>query len=251
MKLAFAVMAIVLASRGAVAAESGQWATVNGHRLYYERFGTGSPVVLLHGGGNSIAGSFSHQLAAFSAQHEVIGIEQVGQGHSPDVPGPLTYGGMTEDTAALLRQLNVAHADVVGWSDGGIIALILAVRHPDLVRRLVVSGVNVDPLSTDPASARELAHARPGATPMEEKLRLLWLNSPTPQELTFADLRRLRKHVLLMSGDHDAIPLDQTLKIFRALPEAELWVLPNTGHATFNTRPDWVNPMVLRFLAKP
>ncbi|HVU36497.1 MAG TPA: alpha/beta hydrolase [Opitutaceae bacterium] len=247
MKLRSAIVAGLIGFGGAIAARA-NWATVNGHRLYYERHGAGQPLVLLHGGGNSIAGSFRHQIADFSAAHEVIGIEQVGQGHSPDVPGPLTYGGMAEDTASLLRQLNVTHADIVGWSDGGIIGLVLAVRYPDLVRRLVVSGANVDPLSTDPASARDLEHPQPGASPLDEKLRVLWLDSPKPTELTFDLLHRIKIPVLVMSGDRDAITLDETIKIYRALPHAELWVLPNTGHATFNTRPDWVNPRVLEFL---
>ncbi len=71
--------------------------------------------------------------------------DQVGQGHTPDVPGPLSYTAMMEDTAALLKMLKLKHVDVVGFSDGGILALMLAVRHPELVRRLVISGVNIAP----------------------------------------------------------------------------------------------------------
>src|SRR6476646_7052153 len=114
------------------AQETGHWATVNGHRMYYERFGSGRPLVMLHGGGNTIHGSFAKQLDEFAKTHEIIAPEQAGQGHTPDIDGPITYGGMADDTAALLQQLNVRDADVVGWSDGGNVALILAVRHPEL-----------------------------------------------------------------------------------------------------------------------
>src|SRR6185369_12743635 len=124
---------------------AGHWATVNNHRLYYETMGTGRPLVLLHGGGNTIHGSFDKQIAEFSKTHTIIAPEQIGHGHTPDIDGPLTYAAMAEDTAALLEQLKVRDADVVGWSDGGNIALILAVRHPDLVRRVVVSGANISP----------------------------------------------------------------------------------------------------------
>jgi pimeloyl-ACP methyl ester carboxylesterase len=109
----------------------GYWATVNHHRIYYETMGRGRPLLMLHGGGNTIHGSFEKQLDEFSKTHMVIAPEQIGHGHTPDVQGPLTYAAMAEDTAALLEQLKMRAVDVVGWSDGGNVALILAVRHPE------------------------------------------------------------------------------------------------------------------------
>ena len=108
------------------------WAAIHGHRIYYATRGSGSTLVLLHGGGDSGEHSFARQLDVFSQRHRIVAPDQVGQGHTPEVPGPLTYTGMMDDTAALLRHLDLKHVDVVGFSDGGILALMLAVRHPEL-----------------------------------------------------------------------------------------------------------------------
>jgi len=175
--------------------------------------------------------------------------DQVGQGRSPDVPGPLSYTAMMEDTAELLTVLKLRHVDVVGFSDGGILALMLAVRHPELVRRVVVSGVNIFPEGLRPDDLEEL-RATEIATPMtiDEKLTHLWLTSPTEEELNLGLLARISQPVLVISGDRDAITLEHTLKIFHALPNAELCVLPGTDHATFSGRSEWLNPIISSFL---
>jgi pimeloyl-ACP methyl ester carboxylesterase len=263
------VAAALLGLVPARGAEEGNWATVNGHRMYYEIHGAGRPLLLLHGGGNNIMRSWQRQIVDFSPTREVIAAEQSGNGHSPDIAEPFSYSQMTEDTAALLRQLRLKDVDVVGWSDGGIIALMLAVRYPELVRKVVATGANTSPSAF---SAKELAGLRdtpavsmmggdvlkdydsysadgPGHAPVvAEKVKQLWLTRPIPSELSFDLLRTIRARVLVMAGDHDAIPLEHTLQIYHALPNAELWVLPDTGHGTFVERPDWTDPMVLSFL---
>jgi pimeloyl-ACP methyl ester carboxylesterase len=248
------------------ASDEGHWAMVNGHRIYYEIHGNGRPVLLLHGGGNTIMGSWARQIRDFSPTREVITPEQSGNGHSPDVDGPYSYSQMTEDTAALLQQLHLKEVDVVGWSDGGIIALMLAVRHPELVRRVVATGANADPsgfTGNDPVDT----HAAPAATAgnrgvptpvsadgsphvssADEKLKQLWATHPVPSELSMDLLRKIHARVLVMAGDHDAITLEHTLQIYHSIPNAELWILPNTGHGTFVDRPDWTDPYVLSFL---
>jgi pimeloyl-ACP methyl ester carboxylesterase len=226
------------------------WTTVNGHRFYYETMGRGRPLVLLHGGGNNVHGSFDKQIDAFARTHFLIGPEQIGQGHTPDIDAPLTYAAMTSDTAALLDQLHFKDVDIVGWSDGGIIALMLAARRPDLVRRVVVSGANFSPAGYPPDDLRQmLANDKAEPRSFGEKLNHLWAASPTFEELSPAILGHINKRVLVMAGDHDAILLDHTIALYRALPDARLCILPGTGHGTFNERPEWVNPIVLSFLA--
>src|SRR5437868_9669845 len=107
-------------------APAGHYATVAGYAMYYEEYGRGHPLVLLHGGLNTIAGSFARQIPVFARNHRVIAVEQVGHGHTVDARKTFTYAQMADDTAALLRRLHVAPADLVGWSDGGIIALVIA-----------------------------------------------------------------------------------------------------------------------------
>jgi len=235
------------------APEGSHWTQVNGHRLYYERYGAGRPMVLLHGGGESVRDSLGAVLPFFVAHHEVIAPEQVGHGHTPDIPGPLTYTAMMEDTAALLKQLNVRHADVVGWSDGGNVALILALRHPELVRRVVVSGANFAPEGLNPDeiadTKRQLKRwqaSKPDS--FDVKLLSMWLAAPTREELSQELLRGIEQPALVMVGDHDAIRFEHTLQLYRAMPHAELCVLPDTGHATFQDRPALTRMIVEHFL---
>jgi pimeloyl-ACP methyl ester carboxylesterase len=225
---------------------------VHGHPMYYAIQGYGPTLVLLHGGGDSGLHTFEQQFSTFSLHHRIVAPDQVGQGHTPAVPGPLSYTHMMEDTVAVFQQLNLRNVDVVGFSDGGILALMLAVRHPELVRRLVISGVNIAPEGlTDEEREGLRAADSPRPTTMDEKLTKLWLSSPTTSELTLALLATIHKPVLVISGDRDAITLEHTLQIFHALPLAELCVLPGTDHGTFSGRPAWINPIISAFLDRP
>jgi pimeloyl-ACP methyl ester carboxylesterase len=228
-----------------------QWdsASIHGHKIYYAVRGSGTTLVFLHGGGDSGEHSFARQIDVFSEYHHIVAPDQVGQGRTPDVPGPLSYTAMMEDTAELLRKLKLRHVDVVGFSDGGILALMLAVRHPELVRRLVISGVNISPDGLRPEDLEDLrANQIPKPTTIDEKLKQLWLTSPTETELNLGLLSTITQPVLVISGDRDAITLEHTLKIFHALPDAELCVLPGTDHLTFSGRSEWLNPIMSAFL---
>jgi pimeloyl-ACP methyl ester carboxylesterase len=230
-----------------------QWhrANIHGHRIYYAVRGDGPTLVFLHGGGDSGEHSFVRQLDVFSEHHFIVAPDQVGQGRTPDVPGPLSYTAMMEDTAALLKVLKLKNVDVVGFSDGGILALMLAVRHPELVRRLVISGVNIAPEGLRPEDLEELRATQiPKPKTIDEKLAHLWFTSPTETELNLGLLANISQPVLVISGDRDAITLEHTLKIFHALPDAQLCVLPGTDHATFSGRSEWLNPIIDAFLTR-
>jgi pimeloyl-ACP methyl ester carboxylesterase len=228
-----------------------QWhrTNIHGHRIYYAVRGNGPTLVFLHGGGDSGEHSFARQLDVFSEHHFIVAPDQVGQGRTPDVPGPLSYTAMMEDTAELLKVLKLRKVDVVGFSDGGILALMLAIRHPELVRRLVISGVNIAPEGLRPEDLEELRATQiPKPRTIDEKLAHLWFTSPTEAELNLGLLASISQPVLLISGDRDAITLEHTLKIFHALSDAQLCVLPGTDHATFSGRSDWLNPIIDEFL---
>ena len=228
------------------------WASIHGHRIYYAVRGTGPTLVLLHGGGDSGEHSFERQLDLFSMNHRIIAPDQVGQGRTPDVPGPLSYTLMMQDTATLLTTLKLSRVDIVGFSDGGILGLMLAVRHPELVRRLVISGVNIAPEGLTAAQLEGLRGAQTASPKtVDEKLAKLWLTSPTESELSLDLLSKIEQPVLVISGDRDAITLEHTLQIYRTLPRAELCVLPGTDHGTFSGRPEWLNPIISEFLDRP
>lgn len=235
-------------------AQATQWnaTTIHKHKIYYAVRGAGPTLIFLHGGGDSGEHSFVRQLDAFSEHHHIVAPDQVGQGRTPDIPGPLSYTAMMEDTAELLKVLKLHNVDVVGFSDGGILALMLAIRHPELVRRLVISGVNIAPEGLRPEDLEELRASQiPTPKTIDEKLAQLWLTSPTEAELNVGLLAKITQPVLVISGDRDAITLEHTLKIFYALPDAELCVLPGTDHATFSRRPEWLNPIITAFLDRP
>ena len=259
------VMRLVLAYCALIAAAHGEMATVRGGiRLYYEVHGEGPTIVLLHGGTATIQYSFSKQMDLLARAHRVIAIEQMGHGHSPDVEGrAFSYEDMTEDTAALLHTLKVENADIVGWSDGGQIALRLAAMHPDLVRRVVASGVG---FGGDPAKRQSTENMSDARWPREfrdgyvstspdgaahwpvvwKKACKMWADSTWG--FTAADLHRIKAGVMIVAGDHDIVSVDVTRRLARAIPGAAYRILPNTDHWTFQKRPDLMNPLLLEFL---
>jgi pimeloyl-ACP methyl ester carboxylesterase len=239
--------------------------------MYYQLYGHGKPLVLLHGGGATIEESFPRQISYFARSRLVIAPEQVGHGRTRDVAGLLSYAEMAENTAALLDTLRVENADVLGWSDGGDVGLILAARHPRLVRRLAVTGANITP-AADSDTPEVLAEVQ-GWNPGEDKegqarygrlsadsashfvafagkLKQLWLTHPTPEELSPDILKHVQAPTLVMAGDHDVIRIEHTLVIFRNLPRARLLIVPKSPHNTLGEHADWLNPLIAAFFAE-
>ena len=236
--------------------------------MYYELYGAGPPLLLLHGGSETIEESFCRQLAEFAEHHLLIAPEQQGHGHTKDIDAPLDYGVMAENTAQLLQHLRVKNVDIVGWSDGGILGLLLAARHPELVRRLAVTGASFRPIREaavpkaaadvvgwDPESDTEGRdnYARRFADPVRhypifiEKIKELWLHHPTETELGPPILKRIHAPTLVIDGDRDSARLEHTIALYRYLPNAQLLIVPGTGHDTLGTHPEWLNPIILAF----
>lgn len=244
-------ISLVAQSCSWLTAHSG-YAKVDGIEMYYETHGAGTPLLMLHGGGGTVE-QFRKQVPFFARHYLVVTPEQVGHGHTKDRPGPLSYSQMTKDTAALMKTLGLHRADVVGWSDGGIIALMLAVHYPSLVRSVVASGANFSPggVKAEANAGLNVVAPAPGVElPFQQKLANLWLLSPTPNELSIDLLHRIRAPVLIISGDNDEIRLDHTIEMVRAIPNAELCILPGTGHNTFGERPRLMNSIIWDFLRK-
>ena len=258
---ALAVIGLLLPSAHA------EYAQIHGLKMYYEIHGQGRPVVLLHGGMNTIETSFAKQIPALAQNHRVIAIEQMAHGHTADLPGrPLTYEAMAEDTAALLVQLGVRHADLIGWSDGGQIALRLAFTHPELIRRVIASGVGFGANPAVPLSPlKDFGKRAAGWFPegyaayqrvspdgpehwgiVAVKGRSMW-SAPT-WGFRATDLAKIKLPVLIVAGDHDLVSLEETARMARAIPKAQLLILPGTGHTTFQDRAPWLNPILLDFI---
>ena len=264
MRRAGAVVVLLLAAATAQA----DYATVDGVKMYYEVHGAGPPLLLLHGGTTTIAYSWGKQLARFARKHRVIAVEQMGHGHTADVPTrAMSYEQMAEDTLALLTQLKIATVDVVGWSDGGTIGLLLAMRHPERVRKLVVSGPNCRDGRTAEMESW-LASSKPEEWPKDirdayvkvspdgaahwplfvERVKKMWAGFADWDE---KELAKVSAPTLIMVGDGDFIRTEHAVELHRAIAESRLWVLPGTGHNTFNERAEWVDAVVLPFLDEP
>jgi pimeloyl-ACP methyl ester carboxylesterase len=240
--------------------------------MYYEihgsRRGTEPSLVLLHGGGSTITTSFGELIEPLARTRQVIAFEQQGHGHTADlVDRPFSFEQSADDTAALLRELKVERADLFGYSNGGHIALTVAIRHPELVRRLVVESAMVARDGCDPQFWAGFDHASLDNMPAELKEAYQRV-APHPGQLQllhdkcvkrmveFRDWPRAEIHsiaapTLIVTGDHDIVRPEHAVDLYRLLPHARLAILPGTDHMTMVKRADWLVPMVTGFLDAP
>lgn len=255
------------AQEGVPRVETG-YAPVNGLRMYYEVRGAGGgnapPLVLLHGGGSTIETSFGQLLPGFSRTREVIAFEQQGHGRTADVDRPFSFEQSADDAAALLRHLEVERADFFGYSNGGSIALQIAIRHPGLVRSLVVASAMFRRDGLYPAFWESMKHAT--LRDMPEELKTAYLTvAPHPERLQafhdksvrrmleFRDwppeaIRSIRAPTLVIVGDADVVRPEHAVELFRLLAHAQLAVLPGTDHMALVKRADWLVSMIGAFL---
>lgn len=270
----FALLLLVLAAPSSVAAESaaapattarygenpsaGHTFTHDGVKLYYEVYGAGEPLLMIHGNGASI-GSLAAQIADFSERYQVIAMDSRDHGRSGDSEGALDYETMTDDLAALLDHLQIARADVFGWSDGGIEALLLGIRHPGKVKKLIAMAPNLNP--TDEAlypqtsaflnQVMEATPAEERATPAGKRaLKAINMALAEPH-IAFAALETIQAPTLIIVGDTDLVRTEHAVAIFEHLPNGALAVLPNSTHAVPYDDPLYFNATVQRFLSTP
>jgi pimeloyl-ACP methyl ester carboxylesterase len=237
----------------------------NGVRHHYEKHGTGAPVLLLHGGLES-SESWGAQTPALAEGHQVVLIDRRGHGRTPDVGGPITYEVMRDDTIACIEALDLAGAHLVGWSDGGIIALMVAIERPELVGRIVAIGANA---RADAYTAETRATLGPDSPLVDlmradyekvtpdsadhwpvvlDKIQHLWWEAP----LDFTDqLERIDALTLVLAGDDDCIEPAHSVEMFQRIPKARLGIVPGGSHAVPLEQPDLVNQMLIEFLDGP
>jgi pimeloyl-ACP methyl ester carboxylesterase len=257
----------------------GSYASVNGLRMYYEMHGSGRPLLLLHGGLSTIETSFSKVVPAFAQSRQVIAIEQQAHGHTADIDRPLTDQQMAEDTAALLHQLTIETADFFGYSLGSEIALELAMRHPSLVRKLVLAspayrrdgvyseiwqGIETSKVEDLAGSPFQAAYARTAPKP-EDWPTLIAKNKQHDREFAGwspEEIQSIKAPTLLIIGDSDIVRPEHAVELFRllgggvigdvaGLPNAQLAVLPGTTHLTLVERAEWLLSMITAFLDAP
>jgi len=242
------------------AARSGH-ADVNGISVYYAVYGSGPPVILLHGG-LANADYWGNQIKALMPRRTVIVMDSRGHGRSTRDTRPYGYDLMADDVVGLMDFLKVPKADVVGWSDGGILGLDLAIRHKDRVGKILAFAANTvpsgvkDDVEKNPTFAAFIKrageeYATHSATPKEydafvEQISKMWASEPN---WTDAQLQAIATPVLVVDGDHDeAIKREHTEYIAATIPHAGLLILPNASHFAFLQDPELFNFAMLHFL---
>jgi pimeloyl-ACP methyl ester carboxylesterase len=254
--------------------ESG-YADVNGLKMYYEVYGSGKPIVLLHGSYMNIPLNWSHIIPLMAKDRKVIVAEMQAHGRTKDIPRELSYEAMADDVSGLLKHLKIDSADILGYSMGGGVAFQVAVRHPKQVRRLVVlSGTythdgwwpeleamyatftadmfkgtpiqkQYDSLGNDPARFPEFV----------KKVISIDLK---PYDWS-KDVKNIKAPIFMAIGDADGVRYEHALELFRAkgggktgdlhgLPKSRLAILPGTTHIGMIQRTDWLIPMITDFL---
>lgn len=246
------------------------YAPVHGLRMYYEIHGPAKsdqpPLVLLHGGGDTIETSFGRLLPELAKTRRVIAFEQQGFGHTADTPDrPFAFEQSAEDTAALLEYLRVDRADLLGFSNGGSIALHVAMRHPDLVRRVIAITAVMKRDWVAPQFWEGMKTAKPEVMPAA--LREAYLKvAPQPENFEsffykcrnrmrdFTDvpdeaMRAIKAPTLVVSSDRDVMTPEGAVALYHLLPHAQLAILPGVDHMGMTAQTDVLVPMVSRFLA--
>jgi pimeloyl-ACP methyl ester carboxylesterase len=280
---ALAVLAVVLAVLTAPAhadskppAPSGRYADVNGLKLYYEVHGQGRPIVLLHGAFCTIDACFGQLVKLLSKSRQVVAVELQGHGHTADIDRPLSAVGMADDVAALLGKLKIASADIYGYSMGGGVATQLAIRHPQLVRKLVIAGAALTKDGSQPGMAEMIRSIKPEMMEKSPFAEAYKKTSPHPEKFRtlvkkvqgldlldgfkLDDIRKIKAPVLYLLGDADGPTVEhgaQVLRLFgggafgdTGAPRAksQLAILPGTSHVDLINRAEWIAQLITPFL---
>lgn len=216
------------------------YAIVNGLKLFYHKEGSGRPVILLHGNGEDHT-IFDVAIRDLARSYTVYALDSRAHGKSDPVP-TLTYREMAEDVAAFIRQQGLEKPALVGFSDGGVVALLVALRWPDLPGRLVVAGANMTPAGIK-QPWRALMRVQNRISP-DPKLDLML----TQPHLAGWQLTGITAPTLVLAGEKDLIDETQTRRIARSIPGAKLLILPGETHGSYVVHSDKLYPAMANFL---
>ena len=239
----------------------GEKIEINGHSTWVETRGNGTETVLLLHGGLSNSDLLLDSLSApLKTKYRVVAFDRRGHGYTADTAEPFHYDEMATETIGVLEKAVGGRAHLVGWSDGGIVGLLVALRRPDLVDRLVVIGTNYHfdgalPLDFDPNSEfaamifQAYAERSPdGGEHFDEIAGKFMTLATTEPTLTVHDLNKIVAPTLVMAGDDDIIKLSHTAALYEALPNGQLAIVPGTSHALPVERPAETAQIILNFL---
>lgn len=233
----------------------GKYYNIRGIKMYCEIYGKGKPLLMIHGNSGSI-NAFETIIPYFSKKYKVIIADSRAQGKTIDNKDSLSFEMMADDEAALLDALHIDSACVFGWSDGGTIGLLLAMRHPEKVKKLVTTGANLWPDSTaiipsaliDGKNTFDTTNTNYFTAKQKNDWKLFLLDWQQPT-ISLQQLHTIKCPALIIGGDHDVIRIEHTTLIYQNIPNAYLWIVPNSSHGTFIDHKDEFDKKVDEFFS--
>jgi pimeloyl-ACP methyl ester carboxylesterase len=252
---------------------------VNGLKMYYEVYGSGKPLLLLHGAFNSINTAFSQLIPVLSKNRQIIAVELQGHGRTNDIDRPFSFESMADDVAALLKQLRIDSTDVFGYSMGGGVAQQIAIRHPSLVRRLILTstvykyeGWTQETRSILPMLTAEMFEQTPIKTEYDklapdpkhwkEFINKMKKFVTTTYDFGADKIKAIRSPTLIIAGDGDGVSTEHAVEMYRLrgggymidfgpIHAAQLAIFPGTSHISAMMQTDWLVSMISPFLDNP
>jgi pimeloyl-ACP methyl ester carboxylesterase len=241
--------------------EVGKYIFINGVKLYYETYGEGKPLLLLHGNFTPTRG-WAPQIEYFSKKYKVYSIDCRGRGKSELGKDSLSYMQQTKDIAAFIKLMKMDSVSIVGKSDGGIIGILLGIYYPESIYKIVAFGANMQPDSNSlyENTVNEIHRERIKADKMlalrdttknwlieQQRYRMMEFQP----HINATDLNKIQVPVLVMSTDRDLIKEEHTFYIYRNIPKANLCILPNEKHGVAKLNPELFNMTVDKYLSEP
>jgi pimeloyl-ACP methyl ester carboxylesterase len=240
-------------------AHAGGYTDINGVRIYFKTYGSGRPVLLLHGGLGFIE-MMHYQISALAANRFVIAPDSRAHGRSTDSDAPLSYTLMADDMLKLLDSLRIDRVDVVGWSDGGIIGLDLAMHHPERVGRLITIGANYDmdgllhkPVFDGKIPPMPGFYRRNAPDPAHWPVlytKIITMQRTQPH-YSMDDLGKIKAATLVMAGEFDVVRREHTDQLAKAISDGREDIIKDATHAMPLDEPEVVNAHILQFLDEP
>lgn len=220
----------------------------DGVKLYYEVYGEGEPLLMIHGNGASI-GALKNQIEYFRKKYKVVAMDSRDHGRSADSPDKITYEKMAGDQSALIDHLKLGPVNVLGWSDGGIEALLLGIHHPEQVKKIVSMAANLEPDGL-PKEVLEMIKKMAAEAPNARSRKVTEMMLAEPH-IPLTDLEKIQAPTLVLASDHDLIRDEHTIDIYHHLPNGALNIFPEATHMIPVDDPALFNATVERFLEAP
>jgi pimeloyl-ACP methyl ester carboxylesterase len=252
------------------------YAPVNGLKMYYEIYGSGKPIVLLHGAFNTINMAFGQLIPELAKGHQVIAAELQGHGRTADIERSFSFETMADDVAALLRYLKIDSADIMGYSMGGGVAQQLAIRNPKMVRRLIITssvykydGWSAETRAILPQLTAQMFEGTPIKTNYDslapdpkhwtEFINKMKKFVTTPYNFGADKIKAIKSPTLIIAGDGDGVSIEHAVEMYRLrgggymidfgpAPKTQLAIFPGTSHISAMMQTSWLVSMITPFL---